>query len=359
MFAAVAIGCAWMVCAGRSPAQVIAFDDAADPAYADGWDEGDNGGFGFQPWTGGIYGNPIAIDSAPEADNNLGAPAFQLGTGGQGYWAIRPFGSPMQVGQTFKMDIDPFAFPTDAAAAGEFQSLIRLSAGGSGNAQERIALYSYAFYEAGTILYGSDKWGVVAETTNDGLNGGAPLPTSPCYATGCTSYSMLDSSDGFSLVLDLLTIDTYRLRVVDDDVTKLDITGQLNADSAGQGIDQIVFWAADGSGATIDNSYFTNLEIVTTPSERLDGDFNNDRQVDAADYTLWRDNLGATDESSIHNNGDQQNGVDAADFAIWKSGFGDSSGPGGAAGASVPEPASWFAALLGLSTAFWQRRRAV
>ena len=48
---------------------------------------------------------------APEPDNDLGVPAFQLGTGGQGYWAIRPFAVRMQPGQSFKIDIDPFAFP--------------------------------------------------------------------------------------------------------------------------------------------------------------------------------------------------------------------------------------------------------
>jgi hypothetical protein len=340
-------------------AQIVASDNATDPVYSDGWEEGDNGGTGFLPWTGGMYGNPVAIDAGPEPDNDLGVPAFQLGTGGQGYWAIRPFASPMQAGQSFKIGIDPFAFPTDPAAEGEFQSLIRFGAGGSDNAHERVGLYAYAYYTAGAVAFGSDKWGVVAETANDGLNGGTPLPTSPCFATGCTTYSMLDSSDGFSLVLDLLTIDTYRLRIIDDDITTLDISGQLNADTAGQGIDQLVFWAADGNQATIDNSYFTNLEIVTTPSESIDGDFNGDSKVDAADYTVWRDHLGAADESSINNNGDHLNGVDAADYAIWKSGFGDMAGAGGIGGGLVPEPTSWFGMLMGAVAGLrWLRRRA-
>src|SRR5262245_5078719 len=36
-----------------------AFDSAADPAYADGWQAGDNGGTGFTPWNfdaGYIFG---------------------------------------------------------------------------------------------------------------------------------------------------------------------------------------------------------------------------------------------------------------------------------------------------------------
>lgn len=338
-------------------AQTIAADNASDPAYADGWEEGDNGGFGFLPWTGGMYANPQVIDSAPEPDNDLGAPAFQLGTGGFGYWAIRPFASPMQAGQSFKIDIDPFAFPTDSAANGEFQSLMRFGAGGSDNFHERVGLYSYAYYLNGTVAFGSDNWGVTAETTNDRLNGGTPLPTTPCFATGCTSYSMFDGSDGFTLVLDLLTIDTYRLRIIDDNVTRLDVSGQLNMDAAGQGINQLVLWSADGSGNTIDSSYFNNLEIYTTPAEALGGDFNGDGKVDAADYTVWRDHLGATDESSINNNGNHQNGVDVADYTLWKNGFGNMAGAGSITSSLVPEPVSCLGMLVGAAIGLRRVRR--
>jgi hypothetical protein len=119
-----------------------------------------------------------------------------------------------------------------------------------------------------------------------------------------------------------------------------------------------VLWSADGDQSTIDNSYFTNLEIATTPSESLAGDFNGSTKVDAADYTVWRDHLGAADESSINNNGDHLNGVDAADYVIWKNGFGDMAGAGGVAGGSVPEPASWFGLLMGAVAGLrWLRRR--
>jgi hypothetical protein len=161
------------------------------------------------------------------------------------------------------------------------------------------------------------------------------------------------------LVLDLVTIDTYRLRIIDDDVTKLDVSGQLNADTVGQGIDQLVLWSADGDQSTIDNSYFTNLEIATTPSESLAGDFNGDKKVDVADYTSWRDNLGAANESSINNSGDHLNGVDPADYVIWKNGFGDTAGAGAIATSLVPEPASWIGLLIGaVAGRRWLRRRA-
>jgi hypothetical protein len=73
----------------------------------------------------------------------------------------------------------------------------------------------------------------------------------------------------------------------------------------------------------------------------LPGDFNNNHVVDAADYTIWRDHLGAADESSLNGNGNGMNGVDAGDYTLWKSKFGTHSpGAGGLAGLAVPEPTS-------------------
>ncbi len=53
------------------------------------------------------------------------------------------------------------------------------------------------------------------------------------------------------------------------------------------------------------------------------GDFNDDGVVDAADYTVWRNNLGASDETAIGNHGDGLNGVDTADYLLWKTNFGN------------------------------------
>jgi hypothetical protein len=72
-------------------------------------------------------------------------------------------------------------------------------------------------------------------------------------------------------------------------------------------------------------------------SSVLDGDFNSDGTVDAADYTVWRDGLG----------GDYT----AADYNLWKLHFGESNSGnaslvGGAA--AVPEPGTLLVALAGL-----------
>jgi hypothetical protein len=78
-----------------------------------------------------------------------------------------------------------------------------------------------------------------------------------------------------------------------------------------------------------------NAPDVTT----LDGDFNGNGKVDAADYVVWRNTLG-----------------DPANYNLWRANFGKpSSGAGvGDGAAAVPEPGSillacgFAAALVGL-----------
>lgn len=86
--------------------------------------------------------------------------------------------------------------------------------------------------------------------------------------------------------------------------------------------------------AALANAIFDFLTIPVV----LPGDFNNDSLVNLADYTVWRDSLGATDESVINNAGDGFGGVDAGDYAVWKRNFGLSSAASSALLAKVPEP---------------------
>lgn len=71
----------------------------------------------------------------------------------------------------------------------------------------------------------------------------------------------------------------------------------------------------------------------------VDGDYNNNGIVDAADYTIWRDHLNSSFQ--LENEGGISPGtVDAADYNFWKLRFGATSGAGSASVSAVPEPAS-------------------
>jgi hypothetical protein len=90
--------------------------------------------------------------------------------------------------------------------------------------------------------------------------------------------------------------------------------------------------------------------VLTDFLPALSGDYNGDGTVDAADYTVWRNNLGDANESDINNNGDG-GAVTDSDYDWWKQHYGDSlpgSGTGATANATVPEPANLNLAAAGL-----------
>jgi hypothetical protein len=87
-------------------------------------------------------------------------------------------------------------------------------------------------------------------------------------------------------------------------------------------------------------------------------DFDNDGDVDGADFLTWQANLSDTaqpDKSTGDATGDGN--VDAADLAQWQQHFGGA--PAVGAAGSVPEPASGALVVLGLAAiAQCGRRRA-
>ena len=74
----------------------------------------------------------------------------------------------------------------------------------------------------------------------------------------------------------------------------------------------------------------------------LEGDYNQDNLVDAADFTVWQDSLGLTG-SGLAADGNGDGVIDLADYNVWVSNFGNSRNSGNPA--AVPEPATW--SLLG------------
>lgn len=76
----------------------------------------------------------------------------------------------------------------------------------------------------------------------------------------------------------------------------------------------------------------------------LAGDFNNDGSVDAADYTIWRNQLGRSGTGLLAD-GNSDSRVDAADYDIWKANFGRQLAGSAQFSAPVPEPTGAILAI--------------
>ena len=101
------------------------------------------------------------------------------------------------------------------------------------------------------------------------------------------------------------------------------------------------------------------LEDPTGP--KLPGDFNGDGKVNAADYVVYRNNLGTGHPLAGNGNemGSSMGVVDDDDYALWTSNFGAMAGSGSglSATAAVPEPpASTLLVLATTGLAWWRRR---
>jgi hypothetical protein len=104
---------------------------------------------------------------------------------------------------------------------------------------------------------------------------------------------------------------------------------------------------------------YGSIAYDDTPPMNIDGDFNGDFKVDAADYTVWRNNLGSN--TPLPNDNGLGTPISAAHYALWKQNFGQAAGTGGltAGGTAVPEPSTIFT-LIGAccgAMVFSQRRR--
>lgn len=73
------------------------------------------------------------------------------------------------------------------------------------------------------------------------------------------------------------------------------------------------------AGGRVDIGAF---ELQATPGDYLAGDYDGNNLVDAADYTVWRDTLGAMVVPFTEADGNGSGVIDEGDYAIWRTNFG-------------------------------------
>jgi hypothetical protein len=95
------------------------------------------------------------------------------------------------------------------------------------------------------------------------------------------------------------------------------------------------------------NFYFAWVSFTNPLAPGLNGDYNSDGAVNAADYVVWR-NAGATDTLP---NDPTPGTVNQADYLLWRANFGSTAslGAGVGSGQSIPEPAAGLLLSLALA----------
>jgi hypothetical protein len=98
--------------------------------------------------------------------------------------------------------------------------------------------------------------------------------------------------------------------------------------------------------------------IVRTNLVALNADYNHNGLVDAADYVLWRQQLGTNVPNGTGADGDGNGIVNQLDYDLWRSHFGLTMGAGGSLSTgAVPEPTTCILLAAGAILSFGSLRR--
>jgi hypothetical protein len=168
-----------------------------------------------------------------------------------------------------------------------------------------------------------------------------------------------------------------RLRMSNDSVTSLDLTNpltELNFTISGEAADFEMFettielpdgvrsfdltFISGGALSALGTIYIDDISAAIVRAPSLLGDYNANGIVDAADYVVWRNSLGATG-SGLAADGNSDQMVTQLDYDLWKANFGTTAGGAEASlqPSPAPEPSAILLSFMGTCTAAIGSRR--
>jgi hypothetical protein len=352
--------------------QVLYSDNASNAAYADGWQEGDDGDGpgGFGPWNfdgvaynGSEYNTQtiLQMDDGLKHGTQTSSPWNDIGQS----WVLQnPRGR--NVGTTngaVGTDISQPGRTFPALQVGQTLSVL------VDNPIQRFFFRGYAI----KLNYGPD-----ASSCYQGDNCSTPGydPGSVPVAFGLGTFEYFDYGiwDGTTLydedtdsgvwidfTLTGPTTYTFTMTPLDTSVAPYSEDGTLPSQVTEIDWLELEFYNTDSdfypamiASPQATDFYVREMKITIPDATGQPGDFNEDGKVDAADYVVWR-KLG-------NNVLPNDNGVatSAERFNLWRANFGEMAGGGGGTGSgAIPEPGSLVLMITagGLMSAIRPRRR--
>ncbi len=158
---------------------------------------------------------------------------------------------------------------------------------------------------------------------------------------GWTSLDSQEAGDPVGVGWDSATTNTAsvlsEVRLIDPQTLAPGSTLILGTAFTPGGVANLAFSYGVAGGVVLD---LGAVEYVTSGPAGIAGDYNNDGQISAADYTKWRDNLGAVTEAGINYNGDG-GGIAASDYMLWSM-LMSSPASATANATPVPESTNWL-----------------
>ena len=289
------------------------------------WESGTRDG--WVDWNGG---SPTTTVEAPKfAFNSIGA---TNGTGAIQYNS--PGGYTQWLGIKLQLDVnDPLANGIADYRPG-FLANSKLAFDFTWVASEQTAGNNYANFG---VFVNSNTFGFTRIGNID--NNNAPESVTTVVGDASTYYNGDHSINLANVVGTQTSTWTYDIGFLHDGNTD---NGEI---VAGNYI-EIILEEYSGNTTVL---HLDNARLIT-PVVPVEGDYNDDGVVNAADYTTWRNHLGETFQLENEVAGTTPGMVTPEDYVAWKARYGDGApGSGGLVGSAAPEPNVLALAALALA----------